>query len=214
MIYTAYDYLAKYSDTLSEIINMAEIDGYTFDYIEKVLVKSCMIKELEQSNITLIAFSSSMKLYRGLFPNSKASTYDIKLFSSHYWIGESYINLFLKYKVNFQTLFLYLPIEKMHRLYVAYHEMDITHLFQYFEELRKTNTFTMLLKDREMSLKTLSIKTGISLPTLKALKEGKRDFKNLNSGYLEKIAHYLGCEMQTLLGNITLEIKDPVYCNV
>lgn len=212
MIYTAYDYILKYGDTLSEILSMAETDGYTFDFIEKTLVKSSLIKEFEQSNITLIAFTSSMKLYRGLFPNSKATTQDVRLFSSHYWIGEIYISLFLKYKVNFETLFLYLPIEKMHELYVPYHEMDARQLFKYFEELRQTNAFTLLLKEREMSLKTLSSKTEISAATLKALKEGKRDFKNLNSEYLEKIAHYLGCEMQTLLGNITLETKDPIYC--
>lgn len=208
MIFTAYDYFSKYSDTISEIISMAEIDGYTFDFIEKVLLKSSMIKEFEQSNITIIAFTSSMKLYRDLFPNSEATTREIKLFSSHYWIGEMYVSLFLEYKVNFETLFLYLPIKKMHELYVPYHEMSVHHLFQYFEELRKTNVFTLLLKDREMSLKTLSSKTGISVATLKSLKEGKRDFKNLNGAYLEKIAHYLGCEMQTLLENITLEIQE------
>ena len=111
MIFTVYDYFSKYSDTISEIISMAEIDGYTFDFIEKVLLKSSMIKEFEQSNITIIAFTSSMKLYRDLFPNSEATTREIKLFSSHYWIGEMYVSLFLEYKVNFETLFLYFPIK-------------------------------------------------------------------------------------------------------
>lgn len=207
MIYTSYDYLTKYGDTLGEIINLAEIDGYSFDYVEKTLFKSTMIKEFEASNITQIAFTSSIQLYRKLFPNSEASTKDLHLFSSHYWIGEMYVKIFLKYRVNFQTIFAYLPIQKMHELYGVYHEMDMTQFYQYFESLRQKNTFTLFLKEKCLSLKSLSEKTGISVSTLKSLKEGKRDFKNLKSSYLEKISHYLGVEMQTLLGEITLEIR-------
>ena len=207
MIYTSYDYLTKYSDTLAEIINLAELDGYSFDYIEKTLIKSTMIKEFESSNITQIAFTSSLQLYRKLFPNSTATTKDVRLFSSYYWIGEIYIKIFLKYKVNFQTIFAYLPIIKMHQLYEVYHEMDVTLFFKYFESIKQINIFAIFLKEKKLTLKMLSEKSGISISTLKALKEGKRDFRNLKSSYLEKISHYLGVEMQTLLGEITLEIK-------
>ena len=206
-IYTAPDYLQKYSDTLGEIICFAETDNYSFDYIEKTLIKSAMIKEFESSNVTHIAFDSSIQIYNELFPRGEASKKDLHLFSPHYWIGEIYIKIFLKYKVNFETIFAYLPIRKMHELYGAYHEMDVTQFYKYFEELRQKNIFAIFLKEKELTLKSLSEKTGISVATLKALKEGKRDFKNLKSSYLEKISHYLGVEMQTLLGEITLEIK-------
>ena len=207
MIYTSYDYLTKYSDTLAEIINLAELDGYSFDFIEKTLIKSSMIKEFEASNITQIAFTSSMQLYRKLFPNSNATTKDIHLFSSYYWIGEMYIKIFLKYKMNFESIFAYIPIVKMHQLYELYHEMDINHFFKHFETLKTKNIFTIFLKEKDLTLKKFSEKSGIPISTLKALKEGKRDFINLKGSYLEKISHYLGVEMQTLLGEITLEIK-------
>ena len=207
MIYTSYDYLTKYSDTLAEIINLAELDGYSFDYIEKTLIRSSMIKEFEASNITQIAFTSSMQLYRKLFPSSNATTKDIHLFSSFYWIGEIYIKIFLKYRVNFETIFTYLPIQKMHELYDVYHEIDVIQFYKYFESLKEKNIFSIFLKEKELTLRTLSEKSGIAISTLKALKEGKRDFINLKSSYLEKISHYLGTQMQTLLGEITLEIK-------
>ena len=210
MIYTSYDYLSKYSDTLGEIINLAEIDGYSFDFIEKTLIKSSLIKEFEDSNITQIAFTSSIQLYRKLFPDSKASIKDIHLFSPHYWIGEMYIKIFLRYKVNFQTIFEYLPIQKMHELYPLYHEMDIVQFYAYFELERKKSTFVIFLKEKGMTLKELSQKTNISISTLKALKEGKREFSNLKSSYLEKIAHYLDVEMTSLLENITLELLEEI----
>ena len=58
MIYTMYDYLSKYSDTLSEIIALAEKDNYSFDYIEKTISYSIPFFNFENSNITDIAFSS------------------------------------------------------------------------------------------------------------------------------------------------------------
>ena len=85
--------------------------------------------------------------------------------------------------------------------------MDVIHFYKYFESLRSINTFSIFLQRNNLTLKKLSEKTNISISTLKSLKEGQRDIKNLKSSYLEKISHYLGIEMQTLLGEITLDIK-------
>ena len=94
----------------------------------------------------------------------------------------------------------------MHELFDVYHEMDISQFFKYFESLRTCTAFQLLLERNNITLQSLSMKTGISVSTLKSLKNGSRDFKNLNGYYLEIIAHYLNVEMQTLLGNITLDI--------
>ena len=153
MIFTAPDYLQKYSDTLAEIICSAETDYYSLDYVEKTLIKSVMIKEFESSNVTHIAFDSSIQLYKQLFPRGEATTDDIHLFSPHYWIGEMYIKIFLKYRVNFETIFAYLPIKKMHQLYGVYHEMDVTQFYSYFESLREKNMFAIFLREKRGNIK-------------------------------------------------------------
>ena len=206
MIYTSYDYISKYSDTLAEIIALAKLDKYSFEYIEKTLSSSKMIDEFEYSDITLIAFTSLSRLYRSLFPDAKASINDIALFDSSYWIGETYIRIFLKYKLTFEAIFTYLPLEIMERQYALYHEMDEGQFDEYFESLLKENILSKIMSKKSITSVLLAKKTGISLSTIRSLKEGKRDIHKISADKLEKIAAALNIKLRTLLYPITLDI--------
>lgn len=208
MIYTSYDYISKYSDTLAEIIALAKLDKYSFEYIERVLSSSKMIDEFEYSDITLIAFTSSSRLYRSLFPEAKASINDIALFDSSYWIGETYIRIFLKYKLTFEAIFTYLPLEIMERQYALYHEMDEGQFDEYFESVLKENILSKIMSKKSITSVALSKKTNISLSTIRSLKEGKRDIHKISADKLEKIATSLNIKLRTLLYPITLDIAN------
>lgn len=208
MIYTSYDYISKYSDTLAEIIALAKLDKYSFEYIERVLSSSKMIDEFEYSDITLIAFTSSSRLYRSLFPDAKASINDIALFDSSYWIGETYIRIFLKYKLTFEAIFTYLPLEIMERQYALYHEMDEGQFDEYFESLLKENILSKIMSKKSITSVLLAKKTDISLSTIRSLKEGKRDIHKIGADKLEKIATALNIKLRTLLYPITLDIAN------
>lgn len=208
MIYTSYDYISKYSDTLAEIIALAKLDKYSFEYIERVLSSSKMIDEFEYSDITLIAFTSSSRLYRSLFPDAKASINDIALFDSSYWIGETYIRIFLKYKLTFEAIFTYLPLEIMERQYALYHEMDEGQFDEYFESLLKENILSKIMSKKSITSVALAKKTNISLSTIRSLKEGKRDIHKISADKLEKIATSLNIKLRTLLYPITLDIAN------
>ena len=208
MIYTSYDYISKYSDTLAEIIALAKLDKYSFEHIEKTLSSSKMIDEFEYSDITLIAFTSSSRLYRSLFPDAKASINDIALFDSSYWIGETYIRIFLKYKLTFEAIFTYLPLEIMERQYPLYHEMDEGQFDEYFESLLKENILSKTMSKKSITSVALAKKTNISLSTIRSLKEGKRDIHKISADKLEKIATSLNIKLRTLLYPITLDIAN------
>lgn len=208
MIYTMYDYLSKYSDTLSEIIALAEIDNYSFDYIEKNIAYSIPFSNFENSNITDIAFTSSSKLYKLMFPNGKATLNDISIFGQAYWIGETYIRLFLKYRLSFEALFAYLPLKVIHSQFDLYHEMDASQFDKYFESLLKENPLSIFLKKKKMNSVDLANKTNISISTIRSLKEGKRDLNKLQASYLEKIATSLGIKMKSLIRPLNLEIEE------
>ncbi len=208
MIYASYDYISKYSDTLAEIIALAKLDKYSFEYIEKTLSSSKMIDEFEYSDVTLIAFTSSSRLYRSLFADAKASINDIALFDSSYWIGETYIRIFLKYKLTFEAIFTYLPLEEMERQYALYHEMDEGQFDEYFESLLKENILSKIMSKKSITSVLLAKKTDISLSTIRSLKEGKRDIRKISADKLEKIATALNIKLRTLLYPITLDIAN------
>ena len=210
MIYLSPDYLLKYSDTLAEIISLAKLDNYADDFIMHQISHSQMIQSLEQSDITEIAFSSSMKLYRTIFQDSKAYEDEIALFSPYYWIGEMYLHIFLKYHLTFETIFTYFPIQLMEKQYYLYHEMSRDQFDQYVQEVLEESPLSIYLKKRKMSCTELSERSGVNLVTIRSLKNKTRDIKKVQFEIIDKLAVVLRVNPRSLLDHIIL-VTDEVY---
>ena len=205
MIFLSFDYIEKYSNTISELIALAKLDRYSDDYIEKSISNSQIFHSFENSDVTDIAFSTTMTIYRTIFPNSRSFDGDIALFSKYYWIGEMYMFLFLKHHLTFETLFTYFPIEIMEKQYYLYHEMSRDQFDEYAREVLKETPLAVHMKKKKISAIELSKRTGISLSTIHSLKLGRRDIKKLQAEYLEKIAVALNIHLRSLFTEITLE---------
>ena len=211
MIFLSPDYMGKYSDLLGELLVLARMDHFSYDYIEETIAQSKPFRDFENSDVTEIAFKSTMSIYRILFPNGKSVNKDIALFSPYYWIGEAYIHLFLKYKLTFETLFAYFPLSEMEKKFVPYHELGMNQLDEYAEQELLKTPFSVWMKKRKIFCTDLASKTGIPLSTIRALKSRTRNFEKLQFAYLERIASFLRINPRSLLQNITLYLYEPKY---
>ena len=211
MIFLSPDYTSKYSDVLGELLALARLDNFSFDYIEDTISHSRVFKDFENSDVTELAFKSTMNIYRSLFPNGKAVDKDIVLFSPYYWIGEAYIHLFLKYKLTFETLFAYFPLKEMEELFIPYHEMGMNQIDEYAEEVLKETPLKVWMRKKKVFCTDLANKTKISLSTIRSLKNGTRSIEKLQFNYLEKIASYLRVDSRSLKQSITLYLYEPDY---
>ena len=206
MIYQSDDYLVKYQDTLGYLIGRATEEKFSYSFIEKSISYSKTFVQFEMSNVTDIAFSSMEKIYFDIFPSYKTNEYEYNPYSIYGWLGYAYINLFLHFKITFETLFIIFPIKEALEKYVVYHEMDITHLFRFIEEKARYSYLDLIMKDREISSATLSKHTGIPFATLQALRYGKRDILKLESFKVLKLSKELNVKMESILSNINLEL--------
>ncbi len=207
MIYLSDDYLTKYQDAISYLLGRSYSEGYSFDYIEKTISYSHLICELEKSNITTIAFSSFEKMYSEIFPFNE-NNYIFDEYNIFGWCGYAYMHLFLYKQITFEALFYVIPFSKMMELYKLYHEMNITRLDDYVNEVLKYSILDIAMKKNDMSSNKLSNLTGLSISTINALRYNKRDISKLEAGKLLKIANVLRVKMETLLPSIDLVIKD------
>lgn len=210
MIYLADDYVAKYSDSLSYLIGRSYHDGYSFDFIQKAISYSLPIRELEQSNVTTIAFSSMEKMYDDIF-TAHNNDYEFDAYGIFGWVGYAYIHLFLSLKTTFEALFFLIPIQEMVNLYRLYHEMDITQLIEYAKDKRKYTLLDIVMKEKKISNKDLSLKTNLSAATISALRYGKRDINKLESSKLLILSRALSTKMETLLPDICLITSNYLY---
>lgn len=204
MIYLSDDYIEKYIDTLSYLINRAVEEGYSFDYIEKHIAYSKMVNEMENSNITTIAFSSVEKIYKEIFPYKDNTGFINNVYNKYGWISNAYIDLFLKLNITFETLFITLPIEYMVSIYPLYHEMSFSQVEELLKERTPYSYLDNIMRNRGVSTNDLSSKTGIPFSTINALRYHKRDIAKLESAQLLKISRLLSVKMESLLPDIYL----------
>lgn len=89
------------------------------------------------------------------------------IYDDAYWCGYSYFELYLRIKKSFAFIFLKLSFSHMLDIYPMYHEMDISSLLEYFDELDQEKTIMRLLcEEKKASLTNLSDSTGINKATL------------------------------------------------
>lgn len=204
MIYLADDYLENYIEKLCYIIERAVFEEYSFDCIERTIAYSLMISELEKSNVTIIAFTNHLDIYKDLFPFRHNDYFASNIYGMYGWISECYIRLFLSLEITFETLFTILPLQKMIELYPLHHELSFSYLEDYVDELVPYSYLDAFMRKRRLSSQKLSSDTGIPVTTIKALRYGKRDVNKLESQKLLKICIALNIKMESLLTNICL----------
>ena len=204
MIYLSDDYVTKYSDVISYLLSRSYSEGYSFDFIQKNISYSKMMFELEKSNVTTIAFSSMEKIYYEIFP-VRTNDFIFDEYGPFGWVGLMYVHLFLKKQLTLEAIFYVIPIEQMLHLYHLYHEMSLTEIDDYFDDVLKYSILDIVMKNQKISNTDLSKKTGISSATIKALRYGRRNLNKLESEKLLFIAQALNIKMETLLTSIHLQ---------
>jgi|GEM_PF-4807069 len=207
MIYLSDDYVEKYIETLSYLLERSISEDYSFDVIEKSIAYSTMINELEKSNITLIAFSSVEKNYKDIFPYKDNEFFISNIYGKYGWIAECYIRLFLKFQITFEVLFILFPIKEMIDLYPLYHEMSFSHVDDLLREKITHSYLDYIMKYKNLSNNDLVIMTGIPYGTINALRYAKRDINKLEAQSLLKISQALSIKMESLLTSINLKTK-------
>ena len=196
MIYRFYDYIDKYVETLTYIIQRAIYNKYSFDYVQKRISNSEMITEFEKSNVTLIAFNSYQKNYSLIFDDYNDFEYQRDVVIN--WVCYAYIYLFINEQITFEIMFILFPIEEMMKLFPLYHEMNITKLDELFYEKTKYSLLDAIMNKKEIASSKLSESTGISISTIKSLRYNKRDLNKLQYSYVREIAKQLDIRIESL----------------
>lgn len=205
MIYLSDDYIEKYQDTLGYVLARSIKSKNSFSYIQKSISYSQAFSELEQSNVTLIAFSSFEKIYDSIFYDQEDNNFTYNPYDEFGWLGFIYFHLFLHFKLTFEGLFIVFPLETALNSYHLYHEMDVSQIDLFFKEQIRYSILDIIMKHENVSTKDLSDHTGISFATINALRYGKRDIRKLEAQKLIDIAFDLKVKPETLIGPLPLK---------
>lgn len=141
----------------------------SFDFMERQLSSSSIIKTIEKKNDCNFLYDStlsdSIKEIYGLVQLFDDDIVAQSVYSL--WISEAYLKLLFEYRKPLSYLFLFIPLKEMLRIFSPYHEMDWTHLYAEFERrVEQTSLLRAILDKENISINKLSQLTGISKNTL------------------------------------------------
>ncbi len=141
-------------------------NNYSLGSIEEFVALSDMFKQLENGEENFLNIRNSAEEIEETYRVDSIDFLSEEK-TDLYWVSQTYIYLFFKYRKPISYIFLYLPIEDLLKMYRIFHELDISYVYENFDKrVEATSLLKMLINKRDLSINKLSQLTGISESTL------------------------------------------------
>ena len=114
-----------------------------------------------------------------------------------YWAGKQYISLFLNCCIPLRTIFLLFPLKEMVSHFDLYHEMSNMQMVLFFEKeiMMKRSILRTLRKEKNFTVKQLSLLTKIPEQTIKYYESSNMVLFKAPINSVLKIANILSCPL-------------------
>lgn len=201
MITSDYFEYSKFVNVLSFVFS----NGYHFKFatkaIEKRIVDSKYFTGFLKDQKTTNLYKSDIEVVEEIFPEIPKENINFVAYNEIEWSSMVYAYLLDKTGLNFETIFIYLPIQKVYEMFPLYHEMDINKCLTYFNELRKESVIAKRMKALKLTNAELSKRTGLSPASINFLRNRKTDIRKVAFQSAINIANELRISTETLLNN-------------
>lgn len=159
--------IRKVKDLFSRLFVLAVQNKMNLTAFTKFLERSELVRKMEKGQYDDYFNKSLEQIFFDITNRKIDRDESFGVYNDAYWCGYSYFELRMRTGKPFVLLFLKLPLTKMMELYSIYHEMDISSLLEFFNQLDQEKTILRLLcEERKCSIPKLSSLTGISKTTL------------------------------------------------
>ena len=165
-----YSNLNKFNDLVGRLFFYGFSNHFSNIYIQESVSMSFIFKDyLDKGDDFFIDNYLDIDIFQKTYNVFKVDENAINQTNTlSMWLSEAYLRLYFRYHKAMSFIFLYIPLEKMIQLFDIYHEMDWRQLYHYSEEkISKASLLSLLLKERKMNVKELSVLTDIKYQTLK-----------------------------------------------
>lgn len=193
--------------------------GISYEMIQNKIIKDPFFLCFENNHVDNFIDSSIDEIIRNVFGKKVYLDYSKSVTAEIVWAGQMYVTILANYGVPIQRSFLVYPLEKMISLFNPYHEMSDYYLCKrYLEDENKTSVLKLLI-DNQMSVRQLSLVTGISKNTLQSYLSNERLFSSSIDAAL-KLANYFNVPVvvfskeSNYCPDISLFFKDAEFKNI
>ena len=201
--------IRAYREQYAEIIQLRVAEMFEIAVLkEKISIddfaylfsKSIVAKSFEMLDPIYVLGKSSNELIGLILDKPPVDIYVADFASPEYWTGWVLGYAQAHLKKSFETLIKVFPCSELINYYFPYHEMDITHIINVFnEKIAKYNALKEIRTQSKISQDELSLLTGIPVRTIRAYEQGKLDLSKAQADTVLLLAKTLNCSVESLI---------------
>lgn len=187
------DLKIKFGKLLSYLFHNANLE---LDNINDRLLTSSFLDMLEENRLNEFISMPFEVMTEQLFPKVEQIFDDNSDIGEVYWTGIQYMSIFLNYRIPLRTLFLLCPLKEMVSKYRIYHEMNEIELCKDFikDNYLNKSILKYFRNLKHLSVRELSILSGVAEPTIKYLEDNNNNFYNATNKTLDSICRVLNID--------------------
>ncbi|MBQ0008744.1 MAG: helix-turn-helix transcriptional regulator [Firmicutes bacterium] len=201
MMTNNYFEYSKFVDVLSFVLST----GYHFNFstkaIEKRIIESNYFNKILNDEKTSDLYKSDIDVVKEIYFDIPEEKINFVTYNEIEWASMVYAYLLDKTNYNFETILIYLPIQKVYEMFPVYHEMDINKCLTYFNELKQVSIISKRMKALKLTNKVLSEQTNLSTSSINFLRNRKTDIRKVAFQNAISLAKALKISTDTLLNN-------------
>ena len=198
----ANNYIETAQDEFGAMFDYAINDcGIDVNNFQNLFLKSKVAAKLENHDLLLISGKSGIELANTFIPKQKQKTpsYPLMHRSKEYWCGFVLAYLWLNSYYTFEQIFSKISLFDIRALYNPYHEMDITHFYEYMCKLIEGNKLQDYRKKAKLSQSELSTLSNVPLKTIQKYERKEILLMNASAINLYRLSKALNCTIENLL---------------
>lgn len=168
-------------------------------------IGSKAVKEIYNQNPKYIFGLSGVELALSILDEKNVKYEYVEYYSydrsKYYWVGDYLSYYVYKNDYKYSDIFSYTSLVQILRMYEKYHEMDVTKFVDRMEEIRKNmpSKLSLIRKNIGLSQSELSKLSGVSLKSIQAYEQKKKDINKAEVKTVDKLANSLNVEIKDLI---------------
>ena len=179
-------------------INVCQINP---DRFSRYFLESDVLQRFEENDIGFLAGHSGIEFAEMIIPKRYIKQADYKDFirTKEYWAGYALAYFWMKSFYKIEEILNKISLREIIELYHPYHEMDLSHFYEFMMKTMDRNRLKIFRKKNNLSQNELSLLSNVPLKTIQKYETKERLLCKASGEILIRLSRALNCSIEDLI---------------
>ena len=179
-------------------INVCQINP---DRFSKYFLESDVLQRFEENDIGFLVGHSGIEFAEMIIPKRyiKQANYKDFIRTKEYWAGYALAYFWMKSFYKIEEILNKISLREIIELYHPYHEMDLSHFYEFMMKTMDRNRLKIFRKKNNLSQNELSLLSNVPLKTIQKYETKERLLCKASGEILIRLSRALNCSIEDLI---------------